>query len=673
MKISIRHIILLAVSAVSIAAGAQPRPQSRQQSQQNQSKTPEIQQKQSAWRVDPILGERFDAEVDTNFINYSMRSVPTLASTAVATTGNLGGPTYNLIFFDRKETSDFFFRDALYPWLPSIENQRWYNTRIPMTLASYNFGGGKESSQERLRAEFSGNINSKAQIGAMIDYPYSKGSYNYQAVKNLSWGFSGSYIGDRFEFQGAYQHYNSVNKENGGIEDDLYITNPAEIQGGSTSVDYKTIPTRLTDAHNRLVGGQLYLNSRYKVGFWRDVEFEDTVKQEYVPVSSFIWTLQYNHSRHTFRNGSASEAADFWTNNYLNPEGTTADRTSYWALRNTFGVSLLEGFNKYAKAGLALFLTHEYRHFTQPADTIDRAQPLPDGITPLPIATVPTKQGQNLVWVGAQLTKRQGQILNYDATGEIGIAGEAAGEIKIKGNLYTHIPMKFLADTLTIGAYGNFRDTNVPYLLQHYIGNHFAWDNDFGKTRSLRLGGVLTLPRTSTKLDIGVENIQNMVYFGPDAMPVQEGGSVQVFSATLQQNLSLGALHWDNRITYQTSSDEAVIPLPKLAIYSNLYVLFKVANVLDVQLGVDCDYYTKYKAVAYQPATMTFYNQREVDCGNFPFMNAYINFKLSKTRFYVMYSHFNQKLLGGTNWFSMPHYPTNPSRFQLGLSVDFAN
>ena len=48
----------------------------------------------------------------------------------------------------------------------------------------------------------------KAQAGAMLDYLYSKGSYANQAVKDLNWGFSGSYLGDRYEFQGFYYHYN---------------------------------------------------------------------------------------------------------------------------------------------------------------------------------------------------------------------------------------------------------------------------------------------------------------------------------------------------------------------------------------------------------------------------------------------------------------------------------
>ncbi len=57
-------------------------------------------------------------------------------------------------------------------------------------------------------------------------------------------------MGDRYEMQAAFDQFNSLNKENGGIVDDLYITDPAEIQGGSTKVDTKNIPTNLTAAHS---------------------------------------------------------------------------------------------------------------------------------------------------------------------------------------------------------------------------------------------------------------------------------------------------------------------------------------------------------------------------------------------------------------------------------------
>ena len=168
-----------------------------------------------------------------------------------------------------------------------------------------------------------------------------------------------------------------------------------------------------------------------------------------------------------------------------------------------------------------------------------------------------------------------------------------------------------------------------------------------------------------------MENVQNLIYFNSAGLPAQHGGSVQVFSATLRQNFKFRAFHWDNILTYQTSSEGSVIPLPKLAVYSNMYVIFRIAT-LHVQLGVNCDYFTKYKGISYQPATMGFYNANSYDVGDYPLVSAYINMKLSKCRFYLMMSHLNQGMTG-TMYFSMPHYPMNPRRFQLGLSVDFAN
>ena len=210
-----------------------------------------------AWKLLAPLGLREESTIDTLFVDYSRRSIPSEVSDAWATTGNYGSQGLNMILDHRAPLSDFYFRDAVEHWLPSHDKTRFYNTRIPMTLVGFTSSGGRENAQELLSARFSGNINPKAQAGAMLDYLYSKGSYANQAVKDLNWGFSGSYLGDRYEFQGFYYHYNLLNKENGGITDMLYIKDPAELQGGVTTIDAKSIPTQLTAAHNRVSGQQL--------------------------------------------------------------------------------------------------------------------------------------------------------------------------------------------------------------------------------------------------------------------------------------------------------------------------------------------------------------------------------------------------------------------------------
>ena len=76
----------------------------------------------------------------------------------------------------------------------------------------------------------------------------------------------------------------------------------------------------------------------------------------------------------------------------------------------------------------------------------------------------------------------------------------------------------------------------------------------------------------------------------------QEGGNINLLTAQLFQNFRLGPLNWENIITYQNSSSPDVLPLPALNIFSNLYLKFKIARVLDVELGGNVTYFTKYEA-----------------------------------------------------------------------------
>lgn len=618
-----------------------------------------------AWTVSQPLGSRTDAPMDTSYIDYSHASVPSGVSPAWACTGNLGGPGINMIWMDRKKVGNFFFEDMLNAWRPTLSKQKFYNTRVPMTLLSFNTGGGKETSQDRLTGVFNGNINRRAQVGASLDYLYSKGSYNNQNAKSLNWGINGSYIGERFEFQGFYNHWNMVNRENGGITDDRYITKPEEVQGGVSTVDPKAIPTRLTAAQSRIVGGQLFLNSRYKVGKWHEEPVNDTTSvRTFVPVTSFIWTLDYQQGRHVFTNQAPGEAHDFWANTYFTPDGTY-DKTSFSTLTNTFGISMLEGWHRLAKFGLSAYITHQLRKYRQSADTVvQEMSPLPENADQIPGSAT-----ANRVWVGGQLSKRQGSVLTYQAGARFGIIGSVAGNVRIDGSIRTRF--RLLGDTVSITANGGFSNENAPYLYNNYRSNHFIWKQSLNTIKTVTAGGRLNIPHTGSVIEANVQNITDYAYFGADGIPVQYSGSVQVLSLRLRQRLSWRALHWDNTITWQKSGNENVLSLPQLSVYSNLYLTVRIAT-LKLQLGLDCDWYTRYYAPNYQPATMAFCNQRDVKIGNYPFMNLYANMRLSRARFFVMMTHINQGLCG-KNYFVLPGYPLNPRRFQMGVSVDFAN
>ena len=660
-------ILLMAAAAVNIATAqfTQERASSGTKAKK-QRVEPSV-----AWSVSEPLGLHYPATIDTLHLNYHRTMVPSMVSDAWLTTGNYGAPGQNQIFFDRPTTSEFFFEDAIGAWMHGTGTMRYYNTRIPMTLLSHSTGGDKYSNLDRTRLEFSGNVDRKTQLGGGLDYIYSKGSYDVQADKDFTWRLFGSHMGDRYEMQAFFNHYNYTTKESGGITNDLYITDPAEVQGGVTRVDNKSIPTQLSSAHSHLEGSQLYLNQRYKVGFYRyrrDSVTDTVIDRTYVPVTSFIWTLDFKHGKHQFLNSSSQQDNNFFDHSYLTLDGTD-EQTSYWRLRNTVGVSMLEGFNKYAKFGFAVYGTHEVRRYTQVNDSVTGTK-LPEGLDVLPVS-VPHSSTHNLLWLGGQLTKQRGSLLRYNATAQFGVLGDAAGEVDITGDVTTRF--KLLGDTVSVKGYGYFKNLSVPYLLQHFISNHYAWDNSFVKTKRVRVGGELDIPFSWTNVNVGYETLNDYIYWDAEGLPAQHGGAIHVLSARLRQGLHFKAFNWVNSVTLQTSSNEQVLPLPKLAIYSNLYATFTIARVLHVQMGVDGNFYTKYYAPAYNPATMTFHSQQEIECGNFAIMNLYANFRMKQARFFVAWTHFNQKIHSGDAYFATPHYPLNPARLQVGVSVNFVN
>jgi hypothetical protein len=146
--------------------------------------------------------------------------------------------------------------------------------------------------------------------------------------------------------------------------------------------------------------------------------------------------------------------------------------------------------------------------------------------------------------------------------------------------------------------------------------------------------------------------------------------------AQLHQNFRLGPLNWENVITYQNSSNKDVLPLPTWNIFTNLYLKFKVAKVLGVELGADATWFSKYYAPDFCPAINTFAVQQNaasrVELGGYPWVDVYANMVLKKVRFFVMMRHVNADS-GNRMRFLAPHYPTNSSVLHFGVSWVFYN
>lgn len=395
-------------------------------------------------------------------------------------------------------------------------------------------------------------------------------------------------------------------------------------------------------------------------------------KSEYVPVTSFIHTVKFDNYRRIYE--AYQTPADYYLNEYYDAGRLTGDsiydQTKHWHMKNTFAIAMLEGFNKWAKAGLKAFASYDLRHYELPT--------MEGGFE---------KFNEHALSVGGQLSKQEGKTLHYNAVAEIGLTGVDAGTLAIDGNVDVNIP--FLGDTLQVRGDAFFHRETPSFYYRNYHARHLWWENNLDKTIHTRIMGTLSFPKTRTKLRVAVDEIKNYTYFsqsyditekglrtGVMVTPMQESGGINLLTAQLEQNFRLGILNWENQFTYQHSSKESVLPVPAFNAYTNLYIKFKVVKVLNVDLGADMRYFTSYEAPDYSPYmgqyTVQGNGENNVKIGNYPIVNVYANVHIKHTRFFVMMSHINAGQ-GDKNYFFAPHYPMNERVFRIGVSWNFFN
>ena len=400
---------------------------------------------------------------------------------------------------------------------------------------------------------------------------------------------------------------------------------------------------------------------------------EDTswLKDEYVPVTSFIHTADFTTYRRIYEAYATPE--NYYLDTYKVKERLAGDsiydKTSNWNLRNTFAIALLEGFNKWIKTGAKVFATHTLSHYV-----------LPDSVGT-------TSWNEHSVAVGAQLSKTQGKSLHFNVTGDVAVVGYNVGEIKIDGGVDLNFPL--LGDTMTLAASGFYHHVKPSFYFRHYQSRHLWWDSDdLSMIDHLRAQGVLNYAKTRTRFRFAFDEIKNYAYFASSftnsddngrlynmAYSRQASSPITVLTAEVAQDLAFGPLHWETTLTWQKSTKQDVLPMPAINAYTNLYLRFKIARVLNCDFGADARFFTKYAAPDYFPSLGQYTvqeNENKQKIGGYPVINAYFNFKLSRARFFVMMSHVNCGS-GNKEYFFTPNYPLNGRVFRFGISWDFAN
>ena len=642
------------------------------------------------WKVTRRLGNVIPVPVDTLHAGFQNSNDPAGITGQYNYLGNLGSPRMSRIFFDRREESQFVFTDPYDQSVLRPEDVTFTNTLSPFTNLTYYKSFNSRNSEERFKSYYAINANKRLGFGLYIDYIYGRGMYNNQSTAQFNGGLFASYRGDKYDMHFIFNNDNLKTRENGGITDDRYITNPLDMAEGKKQYNSTDIPTLFNKIWNHNTSYHAFLTHRYNLGFYREVpdtlqndtiqapndSTESVIPREFVPVTSFIHTLELDFNGRKYITQDDAQNRNYFEHTYFGND--SIDQFRRTNVRNTFGISLREGFNKWAKAGLTAFLTHEYRDFTLP-DTTDVAN-----------QRIIKHYKENIVYVGGELTKTQGNLLHYNLLGEFAVAGEDAGQFRLEGN--GDLNLKLFGDSVRLDVNAYIKNLNPIFYYRNFHSKHYWWDNsDLSKIMRTRVEGKLNFKRLGTTLRAGVENIKNYTYLDNTSLPItnssgeitsfknnaavkQHSGNIQVFTAMLQQKLKFGILHFDGEVVYQKSSEQSILPLPKLSAYGNLYIhAGLVKNILQVSLGADVRYFTKYNAPDYSPVIGQFYLQNpenQIAIGGHPMVNIYANFHWKRTRIFLMMYNVNQNS-GNSRYFLAPHYPISPRILKLGISWNF--
>lgn len=707
------------------------------------------------WTVDKMFGDRTMQVRDTLQHLFYSSGFTSGRYGDYNTTGNLGAPRINRIFVDRKEDHPFMFLNTYDYFLVQPDALRFTNTLSPITNLNYYSCGDKTDGEDYLKALFAVNASKQLGAGFKFDYMYGRGFYQNQSTALFDFTLWTSYLGDRYQAHAIFSTDHMKNTENGGLENDMYITHPEAFDDNYTSLE---IPTVLSDNWTRNDAIHFFLSHRYSIGFNKKVPMtqqeieakkfalaaqkekeekeakeknggkkpaetknfagrpkdakvmgdlpndsvkttasdriavdskemadsllaaekkaaQDTAwfKNEYVPVTSFIHTL--NVDKHARDYIAYKSPANYYNRLFPLVEApkndSIWDNTKHFRIKNLFAISMLEGFNKWMKTGLKAFISHEYRQFTLP-DSVSRT----------------TSYKENSINIGGQLTKTQGSIFHYDVLGDFTVTGDHFGDIRLDAKADVNIPL--FGDTARVDLDGFFHHTDPDFYMSHYHSKHIWWDHDnLSKVTHTHVGGKLSYDKSRTSLRIGVDNISNLSYLGmtykrsESGLPIayevfsrQSSEAVRVFTAQLCQDFRLGVLNWENRVTYQNSSNQSILPVPDFNVWSNIYLDFKIARVLKCHFGADVTYFSSYYAPEYcsQLGMFAIQENEEVKTkvGNYPFINVYANFVLKGCRFFLMMSHVNHGQ-GNRNYFTTPHHPMNERMLRFGISWNFYN
>ncbi len=644
---------------------------------------------------------------DTSY-NYHYYDYPFLREDVNATwLGVSGSPVQSFNWFKRTEEENavFFTPYQTYTYTPETLPQ--YNTKTPYTELAYSgtLFANKEKEESNIKILTTQNITPELNLTLEYHRFGGRGMLRREDIDNRTFVAATNYMGKKYLMHAGFI-YNRINKsENGGIVDLNLIRD--------TLVDAREINVYLRDAGNKIKRNTVFLDQTYRIPFdfiskikknkeeKRQLAIRDSIAAtgDSVALAAYIEKFKAD-SIEAVRLDSLAMIADTLK------AGTHTDITTafighsseYSVFRKSYTDNISDEYGK------EFYHDRFYLNPTSSHDSLRvmkfenrvflRLQPWSDDaiVSKLDVGIgdklasyysfrpVDYLEGsrnviQNSVYLYAGANGQYKKYLHWDALGKYTFAGFGVNDFGVDANLSinTYPFRRYRTSPLTIRAHFETNLKEPDYYQQHLFTNHFRWDNDFSKISTTKAEASVSIPRWKLDASVGYALLGNNIYYDTLGVVRQNTKPMSVITASLRKDFTLWKFHFDNRALVQFSSDPDVMPLPLLALNLRYYFQFDVVkNVMQMQIGANGTFTTKWYAPAYNPVLGVFHNQNTELYGNCPVVDVFVNVQWKGACIFLKAVNLNMGWpCDKADYFTAHGYISSQRAFKIGIHWPF--
>jgi len=439
---------------------------------------------------------------------------------------------------------------------------------------------------------------------------------------------------NQYKIRGHIATQDVLNEESGGLTPESIV---AFTTNDPNFSDRARLDVNLENTENFLQGSRVYIEQDYQL-----LSSKDSANQKDFTNLKIGHVLESSKKGYEFRQNSPSNFIG--ATNY---SGNIRDDVKNTFFKNQF---FLEFNSKYvlgtfkAKTSI-LNYSHGYDKIINQTSNINTR-----------------KLRGSAISFGADWKAKVSKF-QLDASGEITPGSARLSGTNLRGNL------SFKKDSLfyiKAGVLLNSKSPNFNYLLHQSTYDAYNWENDYENIRTQNLG--FQFDSRWLNAAVNLTNIENYTYFDENNKPQQYSENVTYLKVKASREFTYKKFALDNTIMYQNvSGGSAVFRVPELITRNTLYYSdywFK-GKPMQVQIGTTFNYFTAYKANAYNPLLAEFTLQNSEEIG-FPTVDLFFNAQIRRTRIFFRVDNALSDF-GKRNYFSAPNYPYRDFTIRFGL------